>query len=91
MNTQIRSETELKELNYSGVWLNESGTWTPVVSCYTQAELKSGLPFHMDPAPVRFARNPRSITRLKGHAEVYALNWLARYNRMLRCKPSPAS
>lgn len=86
---RIRSATDLTLLNYSGTWLNEAwlneaGTFTPVVSRYTQEELKSGLPFHADPEPVRFARNRAAITRLKGRAEVYALNWLARYNRMLK-------
>lgn len=91
MNTRVRTETELSLLQFSGTWLNEGNTWTPVVSRYTQAELKSGIPFHADPEPVRFAKNRAAITRLKGRAEVYALNWLARYNRMIQCKPSPNS
>ena len=86
-NTHVRSEAELKLMNFSGVWLNESGTWTPVVSCYTQEELKSGLPFFADSEPVRFARNRAAVTRLKGHAEVYAMNWMARYNRLIKCRP----
>lgn len=79
----IRSDLELRRLNFSTAWPQKDGTFSPAVSIYTHAELSSGLPFHTDNEPVRFTRNKSKVTRLKGQAEVYALNLLARYNRML--------
>jgi len=83
ITNRIRSETELKRLNFSRAWIQADGTFCPTVSCYTHTELASGLPFHTDPEPVRFTRNQSKVTRMKGHAEVYALNLLARFNRRL--------
>lgn len=83
VTNQIRSDVELRRLNFSTAWPQKDGTFSPAVSVYTRAELASGLPFHTDNEPIRFTRNKSKVTRLKGHAEVYALNLLARYNRML--------
>lgn len=83
VTNRIRSEIELCRLNYSAPWLQKDGTFSPAVSRYTEQELRSGLPFHVDNEPVRFTRNKKQISHLKGHVEVYALNWLGRYNRLL--------
>lgn len=80
---RIRSKIELCRLNFSTAWLQKDGTFSPAVSVYTHAELSSGLPFFTENEPVRFTRNKAKVTRLKGHAEVYAINWMARYNRRL--------
>jgi len=79
----IRSKIDLCRLNYSSAWKQKDGSYSPAVSIYTEAELSSGLPFHTDNQPVRFACNKGERSHMKGHVEVYALNWLARYNRRL--------
>jgi hypothetical protein len=79
----ISSELDLQRLNFSRAWQQEDGAFCPTVSRYTHAELASGLPFHTDSEPVRFTRNKTKVTRLKGQAEVYAMRWLARFNRRL--------
>ena len=84
ITNRIRSDIELHLLNFSSAWQQKDGSFSPAVSVYTHAELSSGLPFFTDNEPVRFTRNKDQITPLKGHAAVYALTWLARYNRRLK-------
>lgn len=79
----IRSEIELCKVNFSTAWLQKSGHYSPAISRFTYAELMSGLPFYTENEPVRFTRNKGQVVMWHGSAEVYAMKWMQRYNRML--------